>query len=246
MKKVFVIFVLLLFIISCDEIDKTSNPSSDDYLIEETIQPSSEEKTIESGSEFKMIFPANSISGNLEVKVKKESSAPEMNIPNQKPGKNFYRIKFSGDADFLKPVQLIINYDKSAIPTGKTAQESVFGYIYSSGSWKLAEYQLDEPNGKIIISISSILGKINKDEPILLDDGEIILGFTTLDQGQKDGYKCDCGWVVDYTKLTMKQEHRYFVGWVVYYVNEKGNKHGPEITWFDEERTQLKDRKSVV
>ncbi|MBX3043046.1 MAG: hypothetical protein KIT33_02260 [Candidatus Kapabacteria bacterium] len=180
----FALLGLLMIFTSCDE---TSKPSSS-YLIDKKIQASSEEQIIESGSDFKMIFPANSISNNLEVKVKKESSLPGLNIPNQKPGKNFYRIKFSGDTEFQKPVKLIINYDKSAIPDGKTAQESVFGYIYSSGSWKLADYQLDEANGKIIISISSILGKTYKDEPILLDDGEIIIGdaYTTTDTGQGD------------------------------------------------------------
>ena len=183
MRNIVILIVTLLLISSCDE---TSKPSSS-YLIENTIKSSSEEQIIESGSEFKMIFPANSISGDLEVKVKKESSVPAMNIPNQKPGKNFFKIKFSGDTDFLKPVNIIINYDKSAIPTGKTVQETVFGYIYSSSSWKLADYQLDETNGKIIISISSIFGKTNKDEPILLDDGEIIIGgYTTTDTGQND------------------------------------------------------------
>ncbi|MBX3043044.1 MAG: hypothetical protein KIT33_02250 [Candidatus Kapabacteria bacterium] len=183
MKKVLFIFAFLFILASCDE---TNSPSSD-YLIEKNVTPSLEEQVIESGSDFKMIFPANSISSNLEVKVKKEGSVPAMSIPNLKAGKNFYRIKFSGDVDFLKPVNIIINYDKSAIPAGKTAQESVFGYIYSSGSWKLADYQLDEPNGKIIISISSINGKTDKDEPILLDDGEMILGsFTPTDTGNKD------------------------------------------------------------
>ena len=184
MKNILFIIVCLLILASCDEL---LNPSSD-YLIEKSLTPSLEEQVIESGSDFKMIIPANSISGNLEVKVKKESSVPAMSISNLKEGKNFYRIKLSGDTDFLKPVNIIINYDKSAIPTGKTAQESVFGYIYSSGTWKLADYQLDEANGKIIISISSIIGKTNKDEPILLDDGEIIIGdaYTPTDEGQSD------------------------------------------------------------
>ncbi|MBX3043045.1 MAG: hypothetical protein KIT33_02255 [Candidatus Kapabacteria bacterium] len=185
--RVIVIFVTVLLLSSCDEINKLISPS-DDYLLDRSISVSWTEQTIESGSDFKMIIPANSISSNLEVKVKKEGSVPAMSIPNLKAGKNFYRIKFSGDVDFLKPVNIIINYDKSAIPAGKTAQESVFGYIYSSGSWKLADYQLDEPNGKIIISISSINGKTDKDEPILLDDGEIIIGdaYTTTDTGQGD------------------------------------------------------------
>ncbi|PKL85727.1 MAG: hypothetical protein CVV22_06085 [Ignavibacteriae bacterium HGW-Ignavibacteriae-1] len=240
-----IVVVVVILLASCDEIDKVFNPSSDDYLINKTIQASSEEQIIESGSDFKMIFPANYISGDLEVKVKKESSAPDMNNPNQKPGKNFFKIKFSGETEFLHPVKLIINYDKSSIPTGKTAQESVFGYIYSSGSWKLADYQLDEPNGKIIISISSILDKINKDEPILLDEVETIIGdaYTTTDEGQKDEFTCDCGWEVDYSKLKMKQERVYFWGWVVYYVNEKGIRHGPEICWYDEEKTQLQEEK---
>ena len=180
----FALLGLLMIFTSCDE---TSKPSSD-YLIEKNLTPSLEEQVIESGSDFKMIIPANSISGNLEVKVKKESTVPAMSISNLKAGKNFYRIKFSGDVDFLKPVNMIINYDKSAISAGKTAQESVFGYIYSSGTWKLADYQLDEANRKIIIIISSIIGKTNKDEPILLDDGEIIIGdaYTTTDTGQGD------------------------------------------------------------
>ncbi|MCO5250054.1 MAG: hypothetical protein M9949_01385 [Candidatus Kapabacteria bacterium] len=241
--RYFIFFLTLILLLnSCDEIDKIFNPASDDYLIKKTIQASSEEQIIESGSEFKMIFPANSISGDLEVKVKKESSAPVLNIPNQKPGKNFFKIKFSGETTFLHPVKLIINYDKSSIPTGQTASETVKGFIYSQGGWKLADYQLDEPNGKIIISISSILGDTYKDEPILLDDVETIIGdaYTTTDEGQKDKFTCDCGWEVDYSKLKMKQEYEYYEGWSIYYINEKGNRHGPRITWYDEEKTKLK------
>jgi hypothetical protein len=182
-----ILIALSILVSSCDEINKLINPSSDEYLIDKTISASSTEQIVESGTEFKMIFPANAISGNLEVKVKKESSATDIGNSNLKAPNSFFKINLSGDANFQKPVQFIINFDKSSIPSGKTAQESVFGYIYSSGTWKLANYQLDEVNSKIIISISGINGNINKDEPILLDDGEIIIGgFTTVDLGQSD------------------------------------------------------------
>jgi hypothetical protein len=185
MKKFLLfIFILIIFIsISCDEL---LNPSSD-YIVEKKVQASTDEQILESGNDFKIIFPANAISGNLEVKVKKESSAPDIGNANLKAPNSFYKIKFSGDGNFQKPVQVIINFDKSSIPAGKKAQESVFGYIYSSGTWKLANYQLDEQNSKIIITISSINGKIIKDEPLILDDGEIIIGgFSTVDKGQSD------------------------------------------------------------
>lgn len=186
MKKVFLLFLAMIIISSCDELDKIFNPSSD-YLLDKTIKPSSEEQIFESGNDFKIIFPNNSVANNLELKVKKESSVPPINIHNLKPGKNFYRIKFNGDVNFLKPIQIIINYDKSSIPKGKTAKESIFAYIYSLGSWNLAKYQLDESKEKIIIEISGIIGKYNKDLPILLENGDIILGdFSTTDTGQND------------------------------------------------------------
>ena len=68
MIKILAFFLLSILLLSCDEIDKIFNPSSD-YLIEKTVNPSSDEQIIESGSEFKMIFPANSISGKLDMGV---------------------------------------------------------------------------------------------------------------------------------------------------------------------------------
>ncbi len=186
MKKIFLLFFVMIIFSSCDELDKIFNPSSD-YLLDKTVKPSSEEQIFEYENDIKIIFPNNSIADNIELKVKKESSVPPINIQNLKPGKNFYRIKFSGDANFLKPIQIIINYDKSSIPSGKTAKESIFAYIYSLGSWKLAKYQLDESKEKIIIEISSINGKSNKDLPILLENGDIIIGdFSSTDTGQDD------------------------------------------------------------
>ena len=189
MKNVLFIFAFLLILANCDEIDKIFNPSSDEYLIDKTISVSTTEQVVESDPEFKMIFPANSISGDLTLKIKKEGSYPAFNIPNTKLGSNSYRIKFSGNTAFASPVKIIINYDKSQIPAGKTAAEIIQAYIYANDNWKLATYQLDEPNGKIIISISNLeTPKINKDIPELQGEGEIIIGdgYTSTDTGNND------------------------------------------------------------
>lgn len=187
--KCFLIILSSIYLVSCDELNKLINPSSE-YLIEKKILPSSEEQILESGSDFKMIFPANSVSEIIDVKVKKENSAPEIGNSKLKSGKNFYRIKFDNNVQLNKAITVIYSYDNSFIPSGQTASMAIRGYIYSSGIWKLADYTIDEPNGNIIFKISSIYGKSLKEEDEFLDNNDIILGdYTTLDQGQNDADK---------------------------------------------------------
>jgi hypothetical protein len=178
----------MLVFVSCDE---TSKPSSS-YLIEKTISNSSEEQVVQSGDNFKIVFPANSISGNLEIKVKKETSPPAMSIQNTKLGKNCFKIGFKSDSDILKPIIVSINYDASQIPTGKEPADIVKAYLFASGSWKLADYYVDKDEKKIYISIESLINpKSYKDEPVLLEEnGEIIIGdaYTTTDTGQDDEF----------------------------------------------------------
>jgi hypothetical protein len=180
-----------ILVSSCDEVNKLINPSSDEYLIDKTISTSSTEQIVESGTEFKMIFPANSVKGDFTLKIKKEGSYPTFSIPNAKLGSNTYRIKFTGNTAFTTPVKIIINYEKSQIPDGKTAAEFIQAYIYANGNWKLATYQLDEPNSKIIISISNLeTPKTNKDKPEFLGDGDLVIGSgpkVINDSGQDDG-----------------------------------------------------------
>ena len=95
MKKRLLLFSILILLLSCDEVNKLVNPS-DEYLVDKTVSASTTEQVVESDPEFKMIFPANSISGDLTLKIKKEGSYPAFNIPNTKLGSNSYRIKFSG------------------------------------------------------------------------------------------------------------------------------------------------------
>jgi hypothetical protein len=184
-----ILIAISIFISSCDEINKLINPS-EEYLIDKTISASSSEQIIETGTEFKMIFPANSVKGDFTLKIKKEGSYPTFSIPNAKLGSNTYRIKFSGNTAFATPVKIIINYDKSQIPDGKTAAEFIQAYIYANGNWKLATYQLDEPNSKIIISISNLeTPKTNKDTPELQGDGDLVIGSgqkSINDSGQND------------------------------------------------------------
>jgi hypothetical protein len=176
-----------MLLIACDEINKVIDPPSDGYLVDKSVYTSVNEQVIESGNDFKMIFPPQSLSGDIEIKVKKESSYPVFNISNTTLGNNIYRIKFQGNTTFLIPVKIIINYDKSKIPSGKTAAESVKGYIYANGNWKLGDFQLDEVNSKIIFSISNLATpKSGKDIPVLQNEGELIFGNSILDQGQND------------------------------------------------------------
>jgi hypothetical protein len=188
-KELLILLMLLIFTSSCDEINKLTNPS-DDYLIDKTISASTTEQVVESGTEFKMIFPANSLSGDITLKIKKEGSYPAFNVPNAKLGSNTYRIKFSGNTAFASPVKIIINYDKSQIPDGKTASEIIQAYIYSGGNWKIASYQLDEPNSKIIISISNLESpKIDKDKPELQGEGDMILSESAINEVKQDDSK---------------------------------------------------------
>jgi hypothetical protein len=183
--KTYSLIFLLLILTSCDEL---LNPSSD-YVIEKTVKVSSNEQVFQSGEDIKIIFPANSVKSDFTLKIKKEGSYPTFSIPNAKLGSNTYRIKFSGNTAFATPVKIIINYDKSQITEGKTAAEIIRAYIYANGNWKLATYQLDEPNSKIIISISNLeTPKTSKDTPEFQGDGEIIMGdgYTTVDSGVND------------------------------------------------------------
>jgi hypothetical protein len=185
-----ILIALSILVSSCDEINKLINPSSNEYLIDKIISASSAEQIVESGTDFKMIFPANSVKGDFTLKIKKEGSYPTFSIPNAKLSSNTYRIKFSGNTAFATPVKIIINYDKSQIPDGKTAAEFIQAYLYSNGNWKLATYQLDEPNSKIIISISNLeTPKTNKDKPEFHGDGDLVIGNgqkTINDSGQGD------------------------------------------------------------
>jgi hypothetical protein len=183
--------ILSFLIISCDELNKVIDPQSDAYLIDKTVSTATSEQVIESGNDFKMIFPPQSLSSDIEIKVKKESSYPVFNISNTTLGNNVYRIKFKGNTSFLIPVRIIINYDKSKIPSGKTAAESVKGYVYAKGNWKLVDFQLDEANSKIIFIVSDLSSpKTGKNSPILLEnEGEIIIGngvYSPTDSGQND------------------------------------------------------------
>jgi len=190
MSRIIVFTFIILFISSCDEINKLINPPSEDYLVVKTIYTSVDEQIIEYNNEIKMIFPGESVSGNLEIKVKKETSVPKLNINNTQLGNNTFRIKYKGESSFLKPIQLILNYDQSKISNGKSALTSVVGYVYVNGMWKMGDYKLDEANKKIIFSISNLANPIvNKDNLVLLkNEGEIIIGdgYTTTDTGNED------------------------------------------------------------
>jgi len=182
----------MVFLVSCDEIDKIFNPSSDEYLVDKTISPGTTEQIIESGDDIKIIFPANSLSGNLGLKIKKESSVPAFNVANTKLGNNVHKIIFTGNTAFSSPVKIIINYDKSKIPAGKTAVETIKGYVYANGNWKFGDFVLDEANSKIIFSVSNLaMPKTGKNGDVILEnEGEVNFGdgYSTTDTGQNDAF----------------------------------------------------------
>jgi hypothetical protein len=186
----FIFIILLLIITSCDDTNKISNPHSDEYIIDQTLSSSVNEQIVESGSDIKIIFPANSLKGNLELKIKKEISVQGFSVPNTKLGNNVYRIQFIGSTSFISPVKIFINYDKSKITNGKSIAESVKGFIYSNNSWELGDFQIDEINSKIIFNINNLANpKIGKDLPVLQENEDEILfgdGYTNTDSGQED------------------------------------------------------------
>ena len=182
--KIVSIISLLLFVFSCDD---TTNPSSS-YIIEKNVIASSEEQIFESGNDFKIVFPPNAINQNLELKVKKESSAPTLTIPNMKLGKNIFKLSFEGFQSFTKTVKVYLNFDASKIEKGKTPEEAVKGLIFVNGKWKEADFEIDKVNNKIIFNLNNLNSKNSKDEPVFLANDEIILGdgYTTTDVGQSD------------------------------------------------------------
>jgi hypothetical protein len=190
-KYILILMIIFMnFILSCDEINKIINPPTDEYMVDKTINASSNEQIVESGSDIKIIFPANSLKSNIELKIKKESTFPAFSISNTKLGNNIYKIKLKGNTDFSSPIKIIINYDKSKIPSGKSVAESVKGYIYSNGNWKIGEFQIDEFNFKIVFTISNIdIPKSSKENPSFQDkESEVIFGdgYTNTDTGQSD------------------------------------------------------------
>lgn len=186
MFKLILIFLTILFV-SCDEINKLINPESE-YLIERKIYTSVNDQIIESGNEIKIIIPGKCLKGELELKVKKLNSVDDFNISKTTLGNNIFKINYKGNIEFEKNIQVVINFDKSKIPSGKTASNSVVSYVKLSGKWLKAEFNIDESNSKIIINLSKFVNKIQKSDRLLDSEGEIIIGdgYTTTDEGNQD------------------------------------------------------------
>ncbi|GAB1372492.1 hypothetical protein MASR1M45_25540 [Candidatus Kapaibacterium sp.] len=186
MKNIIFLSAIMFIITSCDEL---LNPSSD-YVIEKSVIATSEEQVFEAGNDFKIIFPPNAVNQNIELKVKKESSAPTFSLSNMKLGSNLYKLSFKGFQSFAKTVNIYLKYDPSKIESGKTPEQSVKGMIYSNGTWKEANFEIDKVNSRIIFNINNLSSSSLKDEPVFMADDEIIIGdgYTTTDTGQDDDF----------------------------------------------------------
>jgi antitoxin component YwqK of YwqJK toxin-antitoxin module len=233
MKKIFILLFLIVSISSCD---KLLNPSSE-YLIDKTISASSSEQIVESGAEFKMIFPANSLLGELQVKVSQESTVADFNIAGIELGKNIYKINFIGLKNLDAPARIVIGYDKAKIPVGRSVSSCVKVYVFSNGNWNAANTINDETNSELIITISGNLeSKNNKISEVFHgNNSEIIIGdgYNNSLEPIVDKEKCDCGWKVDYSLLTKVNDT---VEKNIHYINNYGKKHGPSLSWWDSER----------
>ena len=190
MQKLLIIFVLISLLVSCDEINKIINPS-DEYLIDKSIQPKTEEQKFNSGNDIEIKFPANSLKGNLELKVNKESSVPEFKIDNYKIGSNNFKIKFKGNFDFNSPIEIKINYNPSLIKSWQTASQSVKPFYYQNGTWKmLTNFQIDETNKKIILKFNNLQNPKSLKITDILQDGEGNMifgdGYSNTDTGNQD------------------------------------------------------------
>jgi hypothetical protein len=179
------LFLILLFI-SCDN----STDTKDDYILVGEFGPSDNIQILEIPGEFKITIPANSLNGNLVLKIKKETSIPAFNVAKTKLGANVYKIKFTGNTTFSSPIKIIINYDKSQIPAGQTSAETIKGYVFANSNWKLGDFVIDEANSKIIFSVSDLATpKAVKDsDVILVNEGEVNFGdgYSTTDTGNDD------------------------------------------------------------
>ncbi|GAB1372493.1 hypothetical protein MASR1M45_25550 [Candidatus Kapaibacterium sp.] len=179
-KIILSVIIILILFTSCDEL---LNPSSD-YVIEKSVIATSEEQVFEAGNDFKIVFPPNAVNQNIEMKVKKESSAPTFSLSNMKLGSNLYKLSFKGFQSFAKTVNIYLKYDPSKIESGKTAEQSVKGMIYSNGTWKEANFEIDKVNSKIIFNINNLSSSSLKDEPVLMADDEIIIATDIQPQTQ--------------------------------------------------------------
>ena len=190
MKNILFLFVAIIIfagLYSCDEIENAIDPK-DDYLIDKKVAPSETETILTKGNDIQIIIPGGALTEDATFKVEKASNPPEMNMDKMLLGKNVFKINISGQSNFDKPIQIVINYSQSKLDDNDLTDDDVRGLIYKNGSWAEATYTLDKENKKIIISITTPTGKIKSEGNIPLADGEIMIGdgYSMTDSGDKD------------------------------------------------------------
>lgn len=187
MKKI-LFLILIVFLSACDE---TTNPS-ESLIIDSNYGVSSEEQYFESKGKIKLVIPPNALNGQLNIKATSITSVPNFDIKDFKLGTNLFRIKFKGNTTFNESIKISINYLPDLIKQGYTDKNGVRGFVYFKGEWYFAVYAIDEINKKVIFNIEGFdVGKINKNNDILLDSEEDIIigdGYSTTDQGQSDEF----------------------------------------------------------
>ena len=234
--RVLILIVTALIAVSCDK-DNPINSGSDKIIIDKIINQSDLEQVLESDNNLRIIIPSGIIEDNISIKVTKLAESPANQSSSFIIGNNIFKIVISGILKSGKDIEIRIKYDKSKVKSGSTISESVMGIIYKSNAWIATAYQLDLENEEIVL-FYNLSSKSYKDYYELQSSDDIIFGdaYSTLDSGQNDNDKCDCGWVVDYTNLTKIVAAQ---GDLVFYVNNIGAKHGPEMQWFDATKKQL-------
>jgi antitoxin component YwqK of YwqJK toxin-antitoxin module len=234
--KMVLLFLILIGLISCND-DNSVNNGNDKTVIDKSVIPSSSEQILESTDGIRVIIPGGALNTNLGIKLVKLANPPKINNNNILLGTNIFKLSLTGELKSNSTIQFRVKYDKSKVKSGNTITESVIGVSYKSNTWISIAYQLDIANEEIVM-FYSLLSKYPKDLPEMLNDVDLIFGdaYSTTDSGQNDNEKCDCGWAVDYTKLTKVVSGNRDL---VFYMNEISAKHGPEIQWFDGTRKQL-------
>ena len=190
MKKILYILVSIIaaILLSSSACEEIINPQDEGLLIDKTVSPSEKETMLAKGNDIQIIIPGGALTEDATFKVEKASNPPEMNMDKMLLGKNVFKINISGQSNFDKPIQIVINYSQSKLDDNDLTDDDVRGLIYKNGSWAEATYTLDKENKKIIISITTPTGKIKSEGDIPHADGDIVIGdgYSIGDSGSQD------------------------------------------------------------
>ena len=192
MKKIIYIISCLIIslLISSSACEEIINPKENEVLVEKTIQPSTTEQVVSYSNDITITIPSGALTKETKFTIKKGGSLPAMTLDKINTGTNSFRIIINGQQSYSSPVEILINYDESKIPTGHTADETIKGLLYKNNEWHIADFTLDKVNKKIRLLISDFKNQSGKrlEIPLGDEDSEVIVlpGYSQADTGSSD------------------------------------------------------------